>query len=66
MCAPKHLLRIVILSGLQIREEPSTQFGNELIFVNFHHYMVDSQIVVLGNDDKKGVLELKTKSFQAP
>ena len=28
--------------------------------MNFHYYPVDSQIVVLGNDDKKGVLELKT------
>ena len=50
----------MILSGLQIREEPSTQFGNELIFVNFHHYTVDSQIFVLGNEDEKDVLELRT------
>ena len=60
MCTPKHLLLTVILSGLQIREEPITYFGNELIFVNFHHYTVDPQIVVLGNDNGKDVHELRT------
>ena len=60
MCARKRLLLTVILSGLQIRKESSTQFENELIFVNFHHYRMSSQIVVLGNDDEKDVLELRT------
>ena len=32
--------------------------------MNFHYYPVDSRIVVLGNDDEKGVLELKTNHLR--
>jgi len=32
--------------------------------VNFHRYTVGSQIVVLGNDDEKAVIELRTNHLK--
>ena len=32
--------------------------------MNFHHYTVGSQIVGLGNDDEKDVLELRTNHLK--
>jgi len=35
-----------------------------MIFVNFHYYPVDSQIVISGNDSEKVVLELRTNHLK--